>query len=140
VEYTLLLAFIGLLAIGVVLGASGSIHGIWGTADTSLAAASTSARGDLQPLPLRPTVAAREVAVAAREVAVAAREVAEADTEVTREVAEADTDTVAGADTDLAITATKDTVSQIRSRILGRPLPNGRGSERSRTRQQAVTR
>jgi len=35
---------------------------------------------------------------------------------------------------------TKYTVSQIRSRISRRPLPHGRGSERSRARQQAVPR
>jgi Flp pilus assembly pilin Flp len=45
VEYTLLLAFIGLVGISIVLGASGGIQGIWGTANTALVAANTSAAG-----------------------------------------------------------------------------------------------
>jgi Flp pilus assembly pilin Flp len=46
VEYTLLLAFIALVGLSIVLGASGSIQGIWGSSNTTLAAANTSAGGD----------------------------------------------------------------------------------------------
>jgi Flp pilus assembly pilin Flp len=45
VEYTLLLAFVALVGISVVIGAGGSVHGIWGSANTSLVAANLSASG-----------------------------------------------------------------------------------------------
>jgi Flp pilus assembly pilin Flp len=51
VEYTLLLAFVGLVGISVFIGASGGIQGIWGSANTSLIAANTSATGDSASAP-----------------------------------------------------------------------------------------
>jgi Flp pilus assembly pilin Flp len=43
IEYTLLIAFVALASAAVFLGAGGSIQGIWGTANTQLANASTYA-------------------------------------------------------------------------------------------------
>jgi len=45
-EYCLLLAFIGLVALGFVVNSMGGIQGIWNSANTSLATASTTASGD----------------------------------------------------------------------------------------------
>jgi Flp pilus assembly pilin Flp len=45
VEYTLLLAFIALVGISIVIGASGSIQGIWGSSNATLVAANTTASG-----------------------------------------------------------------------------------------------
>jgi Flp pilus assembly pilin Flp len=45
VEYTLLLAFIALVGISIVMGASGSIQGIWGSSNATLVAANTTASG-----------------------------------------------------------------------------------------------
>ena len=43
IEYTLLMAFVALASAALFLGAGGSIKGIWGAANTQLAAANTSA-------------------------------------------------------------------------------------------------
>jgi Flp pilus assembly pilin Flp len=43
IEYTLLIAFVALASAAVFLGAGGSIQGIWGTANNSLANAATVA-------------------------------------------------------------------------------------------------
>jgi Flp pilus assembly pilin Flp len=43
IEYTLLIAFVALASAAVFLGAGGSIQGIWGTANGSLANAATVA-------------------------------------------------------------------------------------------------
>lgn len=42
-EYCLLMAFVGLVALGIILKASGGIQGIWGTANTTLASAPSAA-------------------------------------------------------------------------------------------------
>jgi Flp pilus assembly pilin Flp len=36
-EYCLLMAFVGLIALGIILKTSGGIQGIWGSANTTLA-------------------------------------------------------------------------------------------------------
>jgi Flp pilus assembly pilin Flp len=43
IEYTLLIAFVALASAAVFLGAGGSISGIWGTANTQLGTAATTA-------------------------------------------------------------------------------------------------
>ena len=43
IEYTLLMAFVLLASAGLVIGGGGSISGIWGTANSQLAAANTAA-------------------------------------------------------------------------------------------------
>ena len=43
IEYTLLMAFVALASAALFLGAGGSISGIWGTSNSQLAAANTSA-------------------------------------------------------------------------------------------------
>jgi len=43
IEYTLLLAFVALASAAIFIGAGGSISGIWGTANSSLANANTYA-------------------------------------------------------------------------------------------------
>jgi len=43
VEYTLLLAFVGLVAVSIVVAASGGVQGIWGASNDTLAAANSSA-------------------------------------------------------------------------------------------------
>jgi len=43
VEYTLLIGFVALAVVGVFSGAGGSIGGIWGSANTTLAAANSTA-------------------------------------------------------------------------------------------------
>ena len=43
IEYTLLLAFVALASAALFLGAGGSIAGVWGTSNSQLAAANTSA-------------------------------------------------------------------------------------------------
>jgi len=45
VEYTLLLAFVALVGITILVGASGSIQGIWGSSNSTLVAANTTAGG-----------------------------------------------------------------------------------------------
>jgi Flp pilus assembly pilin Flp len=45
VEYTLLLAFIALVGISVVIGASGGVQGIWGASNQTLVAANSTASG-----------------------------------------------------------------------------------------------
>ncbi|MBZ5577204.1 MAG: Flp family type IVb pilin [Acidobacteriia bacterium] len=42
IEYTLLLAFVALVAAGLFINAGQSVSGIWGTASSRLAAASTA--------------------------------------------------------------------------------------------------
>jgi Flp pilus assembly pilin Flp len=43
IEYTLLMAFVALASAALFIGAGGSVKGIWGTANTRLTAANTSA-------------------------------------------------------------------------------------------------
>jgi len=43
IEYTLLLAFVALVAAGLFIQAGQSVSGIWGTANTTLTSASTAA-------------------------------------------------------------------------------------------------
>jgi Flp pilus assembly pilin Flp len=43
IEYTLLMAFVALASAALFIGAGGSIEGIWGTTNTQLSAASSSA-------------------------------------------------------------------------------------------------
>jgi Flp pilus assembly pilin Flp len=43
IEYTLLLGFVALASAALFIGAGGSVSGIWGAANTQLAAANTSA-------------------------------------------------------------------------------------------------
>jgi Flp pilus assembly pilin Flp len=43
IEYTLLLAFVALASAALFVNAGGSINGIWGSANTQLANASTTA-------------------------------------------------------------------------------------------------
>jgi Flp pilus assembly pilin Flp len=43
IEYTLLLAFVALASAAIFIGAGGSISGIWGTANSSLANANSYA-------------------------------------------------------------------------------------------------
>ena len=43
VEYTLLLAFVALASAALFIGAGASVSGIWGTANSQLTAANTSA-------------------------------------------------------------------------------------------------
>jgi Flp pilus assembly pilin Flp len=42
IEYTLLMAFVALASASIFISAGGSIAGIWGSANTSLATANTS--------------------------------------------------------------------------------------------------
>jgi Flp pilus assembly pilin Flp len=42
IEYTLLMAFVALASAAIFISAGGSIAGIWGAANTQLAAANTS--------------------------------------------------------------------------------------------------
>jgi Flp pilus assembly pilin Flp len=43
IEYTLLMAFVALASAALFIGAGSSINGIWGSSNTNLAAANTSA-------------------------------------------------------------------------------------------------
>jgi Flp pilus assembly pilin Flp len=43
IEYTLLMAFVALASAALFIGAGGSISGIWGSANTSLASANATA-------------------------------------------------------------------------------------------------
>jgi len=43
IEYTLLLAFVALASAALFIGAGASVSGIWGTANTKLGEAATSA-------------------------------------------------------------------------------------------------
>ena len=43
IEYTLLMAFVALASAALFIGAGGSINSIWGTANTQLSNAATSA-------------------------------------------------------------------------------------------------
>jgi Flp pilus assembly pilin Flp len=43
IEYTLLMAFVALASAALFMGAGASVSGIWGAANTQLAAANTSA-------------------------------------------------------------------------------------------------
>ena len=43
IEYTLLMAFVALASAALFIGAGGSISGIWGTTNSQLTAANTSA-------------------------------------------------------------------------------------------------
>lgn len=43
IEYTLLMAFIAMASAALLIGAGGSIHGLWSVANSQLSAASASA-------------------------------------------------------------------------------------------------
>ena len=43
IEYTLLLSFVALASAALVIGAAGDVKAIWGSANTNLSAANTSA-------------------------------------------------------------------------------------------------